>query len=168
MTHPMAIQGRDPAGTSTLGGYLDVRLKDQGDGTGVIVTNVAGTVSSAVSGSVATTADATAVTLLAASTETASGAGAGVAVGTLRELLVVLNVTAASGTSPSLTVEIDSSVDGGTTWVKLQTFAAVTAVGVAQISLGAPSAAFGNLIRASWTVSGTTPSFTFSVLAVGK
>ncbi len=71
-----------------------------------------------------------------------------------------LQVTAASGTTPSLTVKIQHSTDNST-WVDLITFTAVTAANQAE-----RKAVTGNVnryIRATWTISGTGPNFTFSV-----
>lgn len=74
---------------------------------------------------------------------------------------VQLDVTAASGTSPSLTVLLEDSLDG-TNWNTIGTFAAKTAAGREVINVTTP---FAETVRASWTVTGTTPSFTFSILA---
>lgn len=93
---------------------------------------------------------------------TASGSAAavtGLAVQTT--LRVQLDVTAASGTSPSLSVVLEDTVDG-TNWNTIGTFAAKTAVGREVINVTTP---FAGTVRATWTVTGTTPSFTFSILA---
>lgn len=77
----------------------------------------------------------------------------------------LLNVTAASGTTPSLTVVLEDSLDGGTTWTQVATFTAKTAAGSEAVGVNVP---FGPLLRAKWTISGTTPSFTFAVNAFVK
>lgn len=78
-------------------------------------------------------------------------------------LNLLANVTAAAGTSPSLTLSVQWSADG-TTWYSADAssadaFSAVTAAGavVKQFAIKAP------FYRVAWLVSGTTPSFTFSV-----
>lgn len=76
-------------------------------------------------------------------------------------LRVQLNVTVASGTSPSLAVILEDSLDG-TNWNTIGTFAAKTAAGREVINVTAP---FAGTVRATWTITGTTPSFTFSILA---
>lgn len=76
-----------------------------------------------------------------------------------------LNVTAASGTAPNLVVLIEDTLDGGTTWNPLLTFAAATGVTRQVMNLTTP---FSDDLRASWTITGTTPSFTFSVVAVAQ
>jgi hypothetical protein len=90
-------------------------------------------------------------------------------------LLVQSDVTAVGGTTPSLTVLIEDSIDGGVTWNTVGTFAAQTAAGRAVIQVApsgvAQAAGFrwpfnARRVRARWTVSGTSPSVTFSVKAV--
>lgn len=71
-----------------------------------------------------------------------------------------LDVTAATGTTPTLNVIVEHSSDSGATWATLATFAQKTAAGIEVIRI---SAAHGDQIRASWTVGGTTPSFNFTV-----
>jgi hypothetical protein len=78
-------------------------------------------------------------------------------------LSLLLDVTAASGTTPSMTVNVEWSMDGiaFAPAETADTFTAVTATGrkVKTFSVKAPS------FRVVWTISGTTPSFTFSVTA---
>lgn len=82
--------------------------------------------------------------------------GYGIA-GTLR---AQLDVTAASGTSPTLNVVIEDSVDGGATWNVVGTFAQKVAAGREVINVTAP---FTGTLRVRWTIGGTGPSFTFAV-----
>jgi hypothetical protein len=70
-----------------------------------------------------------------------------------------LNVTAASGTAPTLNVLIEDTVDG-TNYNTIGTFAQKTAAGREVINVTVP---FSDTLRASWTIAGTNPSFTFSV-----
>lgn len=70
-----------------------------------------------------------------------------------------LNVTAASGTSPQLTVTIQDSPDG-TTWTTRDTFGVKT--GVSNEVRPVPKG-LDTFQRAAWTIAGTTPSFTFDV-----
>ncbi len=71
-----------------------------------------------------------------------------------------LNVTAASGTSPTLNVLIEDTVDGGATFNTIGTFAQKTAAGREVLNITVP---FSETLRASWSIAGTNPSFTFSV-----
>lgn len=79
--------------------------------------------------------------------------------GAVSTIRAQVNVTAASGTTPSLTVLIEDTLDG-TTWNTIGTFSAKTAVSREVINVTAP---FTDTVRVSWTISGTTPSFTFTV-----
>jgi len=71
-----------------------------------------------------------------------------------------LNVTAATGTSPTLAVIIEDSLDGGSTWNTIGTFTSATGVTRQVINIPSP---FGELIRVTSTLGGTTPNFTYSV-----
>ena len=70
-----------------------------------------------------------------------------------------LDVTAASGGTPNLVVLIEDTLDG-TNWNTIGTFAAKVAAGREVINITTP---FASTLRVSWTITGTTPSFTFSV-----
>lgn len=108
---------------------------------------------------------ASTVELASSLARTASGSSAAAGGMTSRTTLrVQLNVTAASGTSPSLTVVLEDTVDG-TNWNTIGTFAAKTAAGREVINVTAP---FTETVRATWTITGTTPSFTFSILAYAE
>lgn len=71
-----------------------------------------------------------------------------------------LDVTAVSGTTPSLTVTIEESSNGSTGWAAHSSFTARSTTGSQVIDLKKRTQPF---VRAAWTISGTTPSFTFSV-----
>lgn len=76
---------------------------------------------------------------------------------------ILFDCTAVSGTSPSLTLSVEWS-DDGTTWFQADPadqFTAITAVGkkAKSFTVKAP------FMRTVWTISGTTPSFTFAVKA---
>ena len=79
---------------------------------------------------------------------------------------VELNVTAASGTTPTLNVVIETSIDNGATWALVVAFTAAT--GATSELKAFPVSSWADQIRARWTVGGTTPSFTFSVTAFAK
>ncbi len=92
---------------------------------------------------------------------TATGdSGAWDGFGRASTLRAQLEVTAASGTSPTLDVVIQDSLDG-VNWNTIGTFAQKTGAGQREvINVTSP---FSDRIRARWTLGGTTPSFTFSV-----
>lgn len=77
---------------------------------------------------------------------------------------VQLNVTAAAGTSPTLNVVVEDTLDG-TNWNPVGTFAQRTAAGREVLNLATP---FTDRLRVRWTIGGTAPSFTFSVLAYSE
>lgn len=94
---------------------------------------------------------------------TATGAGAAFEVTNKQQFRGQSIVTAASGTTPSLTVNIQTSFDNGATdaWRTIASFAAQTA---ADTSAHKSFPGLDRWVRASWTVSGTTPSVTFGVV----
>lgn len=79
--------------------------------------------------------------------------------GSADSLRCQLNVTASSGTSPTLDVVIQDTLDGSN-WNTIGTFAQKTAVSREVINVTTP---FAETIRVLWTIGGTTPSFTFPV-----
>jgi hypothetical protein len=70
-----------------------------------------------------------------------------------------LNVTAASGTTPTLDVTIQDTLDG-TNWFTIGTFAQKTTAALEVINVTVP---FADRLRVLWTIGGTTPSFTFAI-----
>lgn len=92
----------------------------------------------------------------------ASGNTTGVdgAASSARGYVANLHVTAASGTTPSLTVKVQHSADNST-WADLATFTAATAVTAEQKV--STSATVNRYTRVLYTISGTGPSFTFTV-----
>lgn len=107
------------------------------------------------------TAKSSDATLQASTTQTASGNGSAYEMADNGTLRLTLAITAASGTTPSMTVSVDTSTDGSTGWTSVGTFAAqtTTTAGVRKMFTG-----LDRFARVSWTISGTTPSFTFSVV----
>lgn len=105
-------------------------------------------------------ADVLAVTLQASGAQTASGSGSAQDIGALRSAArLTLDVTATSGTEPRLSVAIETSSNSSTGWRQVARF------DQAQTPTSIKLSMFGldRYIRAVWTISGTTPSFTFSV-----
>ncbi|CAB4218163.1 hypothetical protein UFOVP1608_12 [uncultured Caudovirales phage] len=79
--------------------------------------------------------------------------------GALTPLIAYLDVTAATGTLPTLDVLIEDSADG-VTWATLGTFTQKVATGTQTIVI---TDAHDDHVRASWTIGGTLPSFDFTV-----
>jgi hypothetical protein len=100
---------------------------------------------------------------------TSQAAGTAVSMGAQapnREPFAVLDIAAVSGTTPSLTQEVEGS-DDNTSWAAAgsggATFGAKNATGRSFISLKP----FRYYRAAANTISGTTPSFTYSLSIVG-
>jgi hypothetical protein len=99
--------------------------------------------------------------VLGAAQTAVTGAGntAAIEVGARHTLRLKLDVTVASGTTPSLTVNVQTSPDNAS-WYTAGSFAAKTAV-------SSENKAFSGLdrfVRLQWAApSGTTPSFNFAV-----
>ena len=94
-------------------------------------------------------------------TFTASGdSGVLTGYGPAATLRAQLAVTAAAGTTPTLNVVIEDTLDG-TNWNQVAAFAQKTGAAVEVLNVTAP---FADRVRVRWTIAGTTPSFTFSVV----
>lgn len=98
-------------------------------------------------------------------TASANGTGYNLGAAGSKKLYAALHVFAASGTTPSLTVKIQSDADN--TWASPTdeiTFTAQTAVGSQMVQAVTPVDTTDGWWRATWTVSGTSPSFDFAVV----
>lgn len=80
---------------------------------------------------------------------------------------VLINVTAATGTSPTCVFSIEDSADG-TTWFPVKANAAITAVGQYRVALTPLDGPTQPRIRLHWVIGGTTPSFTFTAIGVTR
>jgi hypothetical protein len=80
-------------------------------------------------------------------------------VGDYDRVAIYVNVTAASGTTPTLDLVLEDSPDGGATWFPVATAPQITATGLRAIRTDLSM--HGDL-RLSWAIGGTTPSFTFT------
>lgn len=105
-------------------------------------------------------------TVVASASVTASGNSGELSFdgGSKTQLRAQLDVTAVTGTSPTLDVIIEDTLDG-TNWNTLMTFTQATGVTREIVTLTTP---FGDRLRAKYTLGGTTPDFTFSIKMVGK
>lgn len=105
-------------------------------------------------------------TLLHNGAVTATGSGAVQNIGAAvagQKVRATLHVTAAAGTTPSITVAIQSAaLVGFGSPVTHATFTAATGLGAQHVVVD-PANLTHAFWRASWTVSGTTPAFTIAV-----
>lgn len=99
-----------------------------------------------------------AIELADSSARTSSGTGASVDMGAATTAVLRLDVTAASGTTPTLAVAVQTSPDEAT-WTSLGNFSTRTAAGALERRFPGAS----RYVRAVWTIGGGTPSFTFSL-----
>lgn len=105
-------------------------------------------------------------TILASAARTTSAtADIGAVVSEFDTLDIFIDVTAVTGTTPSMTVTYQASVDGGTTWFDGPASTAITAAG--RQVLNVPNK-LGALGRISYAITGTTPSFTFSAIGQAR
>lgn len=99
-----------------------------------------------------------AATVQASASQTVTFNSAGLELGDKGTVRLTLDVTAATGTSPTLDVTMETSQDNAT-WTSLGTFAQKTTTGSEfKIFSGC-----GRFVRAACTIGGTTPDFTFSI-----
>lgn len=99
------------------------------------------------------------LTEVASAARTTTGNSGAISVATGGGIAGIINVTAVSGTSPTLDVTLEESFDNGTTWQLA--WSAVRLVGVSTVHI--PAMRVAGLRRWVWTIGGTTPSFTFAI-----
>jgi hypothetical protein len=105
------------------------------------------------------------LTLLSSSIVTTNGNTADINVGNYKEGIFFLNVTAVSGTSPTLDVSIQSKDPVSGVYFTIANFTQVTDITSQSICI---TSCMGSIIRVQYKVGGTNPSFTFSVGGVLK
>ncbi|MGF7429579.1 hypothetical protein PQV03_02115 [Thermoanaerobacterium thermosaccharolyticum] len=107
------------------------------------------------------------VTMLASGAKTSSGdtSATPVDVKKFKEAVFFLDVTAASGTTPTLDVKIKTKDPVSGKWFDLVTFTQTTGI---TSEMKAVSGLIGSQIAVFFTIAGNTPSFTFSLGAVLK
>ena len=106
-------------------------------------------------------------TILASAARTASGnSSSPIDVAAYAGGVIAIDVTAVSGTSPSMTVNVVTCSDSGTSNCGFVHTAssAITATGKTLLKVNN----FGRFVRIEYTISGTSPSFTFSVYGAFK
>lgn len=143
--------------TSLLAGTQSIGTVTLGTGTNII-------------GAVNAQASGITVFNLASLAQTANGNSGDLSVSTLREIAVDVNISAVSGTAPTLNLYIDRKGADGI-YYPIYASAQITAVGVVSTSLGIGAStpqSLGSTIRLRWVIGGTAPSFIFSASIIGK
>ena len=106
--------------------------------------------------------------IVASAARTVSGnsaavpAGGAVSYGRPDTIALAVNVTASSGTSPSMAIGVEWSLDG-TNFLAADPADAFTAAFTANGGKVKLFNVLAAMYRIVWTISGTTPSFTFTV-----
>lgn len=91
-----------------------------------------------------------------------------IAVGAAKELIAQLDANAGTGTTPTLDVKFQTSFDGtNATAVDVPTGAFTQIAGAASMQIKSITQ-FHRFVKVVWTVTGTTPSFTFGVYITGR
>lgn len=80
---------------------------------------------------------------------------------------IVAQVTAVSGAGASMALAIEGRHPLSGDWFPIDTFAAITAVSTNQKIIG-DNEPLPNQMRVTWTLTGTTPSFTFTLVAITR
>lgn len=108
-------------------------------------------------------------TLHASAAETETVTGPDVLIEHLKAANFYLDVTAVSGTAPTLDVTIQEKDPASGVYFDILTFTQATGVTSQRSNYGSgPGELLGKIIRFVATIAGTTPSFTFSLSMVGK
>ena len=83
---------------------------------------------------------------------------------------IVLDSTAGTGTAPTLDIKLQDSADGTTGWTDISgaVFAQVTNAAASLQSIGLDIEGARKFIRGVATLTGTSPSFTFSLNLLGN
>lgn len=103
------------------------------------------------------------LTALAALSATGNGTSQDNSASSANGAVAHLHITAVSGTTPSMTAKIQHSTNNST-WTDLATFSAATAVGSQTLQI---TGTVNRYVRASYTITGTTPSFT-TLIAISR
>ena len=110
-------------------------------------------------------------TILGSAARTSSGQSNDIDCGFAKEVFIVVDVTAVSGTGPTLDVKVTCKDPVSGKYRDLYSFAQFSAIGTADQHIGPgleTNKGLGSKIRVEYTIGGTDPSFTFSVGAVLK
>lgn len=106
----------------------------------------------------------------AATARTATGNGTAITLpDDIAELFIGLDITAVSGTSPTLVLQVQQQ-DANGVWQTLAATSSLNTVTTATLHLPAGSFVLlgGGQMRIRWVIGGTTPSFTFRVGIHGR
>jgi hypothetical protein len=103
------------------------------------------------------------------SVHTASSDTGDLDVSKYRRVALDINITSVSGTTPSIQFFVDRK-DANSIYTNLWSSSAITATSSISSTIGAFATnkqALGAIVRLRWTITGTSPSFTFSISVIG-
>lgn len=106
----------------------------------------------------------------ASAAATTSGNSGDLAVDSFSELALDINITAVSGTTPTIQFIMERKGNDNN-YYQIYASSSLNSAQAVSTSLGAgmaTSVSFGTTARLRWVIGGTTPSFTFSVSLIGK
>jgi hypothetical protein len=98
---------------------------------------------------------------VASAARTTTGTGTAFNTDDIGTIMATLVVSAASGTTPTLDVTLETSDAAGSTWTTVGT--GFTQQTTTNAGLYKVHTALGYQCRWKWTIAGTTPSFTFAI-----
>lgn len=101
---------------------------------------------------------------LSARTSTANGTSIDNTVSSSNGAVAILHITAASGTTPSLAAKLQHSTDNSV-WSDLITFSASATANKERKTV---TGTVNRYLRATWTITGTSPSFTFALVVARR
>jgi len=104
------------------------------------------------------------LTVLSSSMITATWTSGGILVGDYSRMIVFIDVTSLSGTSPSLTLKIDALDPASNKWVEVETSSAITTTGTYALK----HEIYEDTVRIRVVVGGTDVSATISIGMVMK
>ena len=85
---------------------------------------------------------------------------------TARTLEIWVKVTAVSGTSPTLDIDVETKLNDETGFDVQKSFTQITSAGSFSVVLNWADHALGTETRINWSLGGTTPNFTFEAFAL--
>lgn len=106
----------------------------------------------------------------ASAAATVSGNSGDLAVDSFSELALDINITAVSGTTPTIQYIMERKGNDGN-YYQIYASSSLNVTQAVSTSFGAgmsQSVSFGATVRLRWVIGGTTPSFTFSASIIGK
>jgi len=156
-----ALDNPIPAGTNIIGGLVANQTVGISQIGATAVSTITDATAAAKGLGVSLNGPAT-VTDKASAAVTATGNTGTISDGFGQTLSALVNITAVSGTSPTMDLVLQESYDNGTTWQDVYHCPRFTAA----TTFSVPNITIGGRRRWLYTIAGTSPSFTFSIIVM--